>query len=220
MAIGVGFDENGNPVDNGGYDENGAPLPTNGASFTPSSDWLAGSAGQSSLNQPLGQAQAVFDQAQSGATSPAPAPAAGAPEFGQGSANQPDPTQMATPASGQTADTPGEGHSWGVPAPMDADGGMKSLLANMFAQDPTAPGGQYSGGQGRRANPLRESNVGKQLMSAARGNTAYGNTGGKESLIGGGLKPQNFGQDEATATTEEPSDLLLQMLQLLNQPQQ
>ncbi len=67
MAYADTYDEYGNVIP--GADPWGVnPLDvqqaqTTGPSFTPDPTWLAGPAGQSSLNQPAGQAQQMFDQA-------------------------------------------------------------------------------------------------------------------------------------------------------------
>lgn len=149
-----------------------------------------------------------------GGTTPSPAPSTGTPqvalpEFGMGDMNipppptfdQPDDASLTQPASnGLSAD----------------DQNMRSQASSIFGSDPGTPGGKYSGGYGRKANPLRDTDIGKRFAGASKAGTAYGNAFDKEGLLGGGKNATLAGGDDAELGSQ-PSDLLLQMLQLLGQ---
>lgn len=220
MAQAVTYDEFGNPSTD--KFENAAP----GSFFNPANPAATGAELGAGLTpaETSPENRAIFDKitaannpAASGG-SPAPAPASGAPqtqgasplpEFGMGNMNMPPAPTFDQPSDESLVNPQSNGLS-------ADDQAVRSSADSIFGADPGAPGGKYSGGGSRRANPLRETDVGKRFAGASKAGTAYGNAFDKEGLMGGGKNAQLAGGDNAELG-QQPSDLLLQMLQLLGQ---
>lgn len=210
MAIAQTVDDAGNPInfdDPTMYD----PYPLN----------LNDSGGLFSTPDVTDPTQQTSDEPapeQSGAPAPAPAPASGAPQqqapslpsFGMGEMNMPAAPNFNQPDDSLTqsvADRNGLTNS---------DKSIRSQSESIFGSDPGTPGDRYSGGSGRKANSLRDTDIGKRFSGASRAGTAYGNTFDREGLTGGGKNARLVGGDNADLGSQQ-SDLLLQLLQLLGQ---
>lgn len=131
------------------------------------------------------------------------------PEFGMGNMNMPPAPTFDQPDDASLVNPQSNGLS-------AEDQAVRSSADSIFGSDPGAPGGKYSGGGSRRANPLRETDIGKRFSGASKAGTAYGNSFDREGLLGGGKNATLAGGDNAELG-QQPSDLLLQMLQLLGQ---
>ena len=144
-------------------------------------------------------------------------PAAPVPEptVSGGTTTSMTPTEASSPApSTTTGGVTAPASQPPPPMPTLPEFGMgqgTSALDALFSQTPT--GTPYSGGAARRANPLRETAVGRRLIGSRAG-SQYGGTSSSEGLTGGGLKTPQFGSDEGGAAQ---SPLLLSLLQLLQQ---
>lgn len=197
MAQGKQYDEQGNLIDD-------LAAPVTGGNLAPA-------------------VPGVGDAFGVGTAEPAPAPSSGTPqqmagalgagvrlpEFGMGGMNMPPAPTFDQPSDESLTQTGGNGLS-------GDDQTVRSQAGSIFGSDPGTPGGRYSGGYGRKANPLRETDIGKRFAGASKAGTAYGNAFDKEGLLGGGKNAQLAGGDNAELGSQ-PSDLLLQMLQLLGQ---
>lgn len=205
MAQGQQYDEQGNLIDpNAGGSEPvydfWNPAPGSAPSITPNTESPTITIGGQEMPNVTGQT-----------ATPTPAPSTGAPqlpEFGMGGMNMPP-----APTFDQPSDESLVHSSNGL---SQEDQAVRKGAESIFGSDPGAPGGRYSGGSGRKANPLRDSDVGKRFMGASKAGTAYGNAFDQEGLMGGGKNAKLAGGDDAELGGQ-PSDLLLQMLQLLGQ---
>lgn len=203
MAQGQQYDEQGNPID-----------PNAPEAAPPTSFWnpAQGSAPSITPTETSPENQAKFD-AITAASAPAPAPSTGAPqlpEFGMGGMNMPPAPTFDQP-SDESLTQAGGGNGL-----TQDDQNIKNQASAIYGMDPGAPGNRYSGGSGRKANPLRDSPIGKRFMGSSKAGTAYGNAFDQEGLMGGGKNAKLAGGSDAEMR-QQPSDLLLQMLQLLGQ---